>query len=218
VGELPLVIYLNHASWWDPLMGLLLAQHFWPSRKHFAPIDAAALDRYKILSRIGFFGVEANTRRGAATFIRNSVEILEAPATAIWITGEGKFCDPRTRPVVLRAGLAHLARRVRPAAFVPLAIEYPFWEERFPEVLCRFGSPVAAPAENSVAMWTTQLAEAMQMNQDALAGESIARCPERFKTILAGRSGVGAVYDGWRWAVAKLRGEGFSREHGNYSP
>ena len=47
---------------------------------------------------------------------------------------------PATRPVRLRPGLAHLARRVPGATIVPLALEYPFWDERTPEALCRFGS------------------------------------------------------------------------------
>ena len=60
----------------------------------------------------------------------------------LWITAEGSFTDARTRPVRLRPGLAHLARRVPGATIVPLALEYPFWDERTPEALCRFGTPM----------------------------------------------------------------------------
>src|SRR5690349_5832287 len=42
----PLVIYSNHASWWDPLVGLVLKAHCYPGRNLFAPMDAAALQRY----------------------------------------------------------------------------------------------------------------------------------------------------------------------------
>ena len=34
----PLVLYLNHASWWDPLTMLMLTQRFWPERQFAAPI------------------------------------------------------------------------------------------------------------------------------------------------------------------------------------
>ena len=214
-----MVFYLNHASWWDPLIGLLLSQQYWPSRQHYAPIDAAALKRYRILSRTGFFGVEAGTLRGAAMFLKCSLAILQSSVSAIWITGEGRFCDPRTRPAEIRPGLAHLARRIPSAAFVPLAIEYPFWEERFPEVLCRFGTPVdTSKSQNTTRDWTAHLAHAMQINQDALAAESIARSPESFKTILGGRAGVGGIYDAWRWGVAKIKGQRFQRQHGMQTP
>jgi 1-acyl-sn-glycerol-3-phosphate acyltransferase len=217
--EIPIIVYLNHASWWDPLVGLLLAQKFWPARRHYAPIDAAALSRYRILSRLGFFGVEANTPRGAATFLKSSVEILKSSSSVIWITSEGRFRDPRTRPVELRPGLAHLARRISPAIVVPLAIEYPFWEERFPEVLCRFGTPIESSSQSrTTARWTAHFAQTMRNNQDALAAESMARGPEMFQTILRGRVGVGAVYDAWRWGIAKLKGERFHRDHGEPEP
>ena len=219
IGHIPIVIYLNHASWWDPLIGLLLARELWPDRRHFSPIDAAALERYPILARIGFFGVEANTPRGAAMFLKTSLNILQSPSAALWITGEGAFRDPRTRPTEVRPGLAHLARRIAPAVMLPLAIEYPFWEERFPEVLCRFGTPLdTSGAALSTAQWRARLAEQMQINQDTLAAEAIARKAESFRTILRGRVGVGAIYDSWRWAMAKLRGEHFQRQHGEGSP
>jgi 1-acyl-sn-glycerol-3-phosphate acyltransferase len=216
--NVPMVVYLNHAAWWDPLIGLLLAKTLWSSRQHFAPIDAIELARYPILSRIGFFGVEVNTPRGAATFLKTSLAILDSPSAAIWITSEGQFRDPRTRPVELRAGLAHLARRINSASIVPLAIEYPFWEERFPEVLCRFGQPVEPPADGrDIAAWTARLTDQMRINQDKLAGESIARRTDDFQTILRGRAGVSAIYDAYRWTLAKLKGESFHRRHGERS-
>src|SRR5271168_2379987 len=45
VPDGPLIIVLNHPSWWDPLVGLLLAELF-PDRAHYAPMDANALGRY----------------------------------------------------------------------------------------------------------------------------------------------------------------------------
>jgi len=55
---LPLVIYSNHASWWDALACLVLKDEFFADRTAFAPIDAAMLARYKFFRRLGFFGVE----------------------------------------------------------------------------------------------------------------------------------------------------------------
>src|ERR1051326_3513393 len=64
-GELPLVIYSNHASWWDALLCLVLKEQFFPGRTAFAPIDAAMLARYKFFRHLGFFGLEQHSRRGA---------------------------------------------------------------------------------------------------------------------------------------------------------
>src|SRR5271154_7069717 len=54
----PLILFTNHASWWDPLTGILLAQAILPEREHYASIDSDALARHSILRTMGFFGVE----------------------------------------------------------------------------------------------------------------------------------------------------------------
>ena len=53
----PLVVYLHHASWWDPLVGLLLAREWFPHRTLYAPIDAQALRQYRFFARLGFLAL-----------------------------------------------------------------------------------------------------------------------------------------------------------------
>ena len=132
-ADRPLVVYTNHPSWWDPVLCILLSERLLPLRRSFGPMDAAALSRYRLLRRMGAFGIDPNTRRGATDFLRISVGALQANRdAALWVTAEGHFTDPRTRPLRLRAGIAHLARRLPEAVFVPLALEYSFWNEARP--------------------------------------------------------------------------------------
>jgi 1-acyl-sn-glycerol-3-phosphate acyltransferase len=215
-GDVPLVVYLNHAAWWDPLVGLLLAERLFPRRDTYAPIEAKALGRYRFMERLGLFGIDPQTRRGGLRFLRLSRAILARPDTALWITPEGRFADPRERPVPFRPGLAHLARSLDSCVLLPLAIEYPFWEERSPEVLARFGEPsrVEGRSDRTVADWNVVLESRLRAAQDALAEQAIRRDAEDFEILLRGRAGVGGVYDLWRRLVARLRGESFSPEHG----
>ncbi len=69
--------------------------------------------RYGVLQRMGVFGVAQHDRRGAATSCAPASPMLAQPRPVLWITAEGAFTDPRTRPVTLRPGIAHLARRCR---------------------------------------------------------------------------------------------------------
>jgi 1-acyl-sn-glycerol-3-phosphate acyltransferase len=201
----PLIVYLNHPSWWDPMTCLLLARRFWPGRAHYAPIDAAALRRYRFFAKLGFFGVEQDGRRRGATFLRTAAEILREPAAALWITAQGEFTDPRSRPIQLRPGLARLMPRVPDAVALPLAVEYPFWEEKYPEALAAFGPPVADPGD---------LEPALERAADALAAASIRRDTGAFDTVLGGRAGVSLPYDLWRRARALLGGRKYMAEHG----
>lgn len=213
----PAVIYANHPSWWDPALFAVLTQRGFAGRQGYGPIDVEALVQYRFMSRIGLFGIEADSAAGGRRFLRTSLHILADPRSLLWITPEGRFVDPRQRPVLLRPGLAHLARRAPHAIFVPVAIEYVFWTERQPEALCRFGRIVDPQTQaGDVPAWSALLKERLTEAMDELAADAIARDPLRFRILLSGRSGIGGVYDLWRRARAILRHERFSPEHGRF--
>jgi hypothetical protein len=218
VKGLPLVIFSNLASWWDPLVGLVLKAHCFPERKLFVPMDAAALERYGMFRRLGFFPVEQNSPRGARQFLRSASAILQSPQNLLAVTPQSRFADVRERPVRFEGGLGLLATRVERAVFVPFATEFVFWEERLPEIMVRFGESVAVnhavTARQTAAEWTSFLEARMQANQDALAAEVQRRDPADFEMILRGGAGQGGVYDWWRSLRARWRGDTFQKEHG----
>lgn len=212
----PLIVYANHPSWWDPIHFLLIARHAVPGRRAYGPMDAEALDRYRFFKRIGVFGIDPGSRRGAVEFLRTGRAVLASPGASLWVTAQGEFCDPRRRPLVLQPGVAHLASELERGIVLPLAVEYPFWNERLPEALSRFGEPidVAANALASVAEWTRLLEQRLEVAMNALAEDAAARDPGRFHTLVLGRAGVGGVYDRWRRLGAALAGRRFDPAHG----
>ena len=216
---LPLLLYSNHASWWDPLVCLVVKDEFFPDRSAFAPIDAAMLERYKMFGRMGFFGVEQSSRRGAVQFLRTAESILQSPATVLIVTPQSRFADVRERPVQFEPGLGHLAARIDQALFVPVVAEYVFWEERLPEILVRFGEPVEVHRRHNAAFeanyWTTLFEQKLAETQDALALEAQRRSPADFRIVLQGGAGQGGIYDWWRRLKAQLCGETFRKEHGS---
>ena len=213
--EMPLVIYLNHSAWWDPLICLLLARRFFPARNSYAPIDAQALRRYGFFRRLGFFGVEQGSVRGAREFLSQTSALLGSNASAVWLTPQGRFVDARVRPVDFQRGLGHLAARVERAAFIPLALEFTFWEERLPEVLLSFGAPLVFDAQPRLqAAAASQLFEsALASVQGELAAAAQRRAPEEWDNLVSGEAGTARVYDLWRRTAAKVRGEKFRAAH-----
>ena len=209
----PLIVYGNHPSWWDPALYILLATKLFPGRRGFGPMDAEALGRYGLFERMGVFGIALDSSRGAARFLSTSLAVLSDPGNMMWITAEGHFTDPRSRPVRLRPGLAHLARRVPGALILPLAVEYSFWNESRPEALVRFGTPVETGRDRSVAEWTAHLEAALTSTMDALAAESMERNPGLFQPLLRGRVGVGGIYDVYRRFLALAQGRRFDPAH-----
>ena len=212
--DLPAIVYCNHPSWWDPAFCILLAHRLFPRRPGFAPMEQSAFARYGIFRRMGVFGVELDKPAGARRFLAVSERALSVPGGMMWINAEGAFTDPRVRPVSLRPGVAHLARRRGDATLLPLAMSFEFWEESRPEALARFGAPVSLDGLRSVGAIGDRLASELERTMDELARDSMSRDPRRFETLVRGRSGADRIYDGWRRAKSLLRGRGFDPSHG----
>jgi 1-acyl-sn-glycerol-3-phosphate acyltransferase len=213
-GE-PVIIYTNHPGWWDPLLFLLVGGRLAPERMNYGPIDARALGKYRFLERIGFIGIDMGTWRGSARFLRTVRAAGRRTDVFFWITAHGEFTDPRVRPVALRPGVGHAVAAATRGVVVPLAVEYPFWTERFPEALVACGPAIriADAPPRTAEEWTAVLAGALEATQDRLAAAAIARDPAVFTTLLAGRVGVGPVYDAGRRFSAWLRGRQFDPAH-----
>lgn len=208
----PLVIYTNHPGWWDPALFIFASPKLFPGRIEFGPMEAAALEKYKLFKKFGVFGLPEG-RAGAQTFLRVATTGLRNPRAIMWITAEGSFADARRRPVSLRPGIAHLARHMPDVVFLPCALEYVFWNESKPEALMAFGPPCTGGAGTTME-WTERLEAGLTSAMDGLAEDAMTRDPARFTTLLAGTAGVGLFYDAWRGARALVRGQSFSARHG----
>ena len=95
-----------------------------------------------------------------------------------------------------------------------MAIEYLFWNERYPEILIEFGTLLRSedlPSEKAARLqW---LEKHLADTQASLALKAISRNPDAFTTLVAGRSGIGGLYDGLRRMVAFFTGATFHGRH-----
>ncbi len=213
----PLIVALNHPSWWDPLTCILVSRVLLPTHDHYAPMDAAEAERYRILRHMGLFPVEQHSTRGAVQFLRASQQILSRPRSVLWITPQGAFTDVRSRPLQFRAGLSALVTRLPQATVIPLAIEYSFWNERLPEILVNCGTPVAFfPSDTSRTQESVdaRLTSALAATQDELMEMALTRDSGRFQTLLEGSRGMGNIHSLWQHLRAGAAGHGYSSEHG----
>jgi 1-acyl-sn-glycerol-3-phosphate acyltransferase len=222
----PTIVYANHPAWWDPLIAHYLNDVLLAPRQFYAPIDADALKQYRVFEQLGFYGINLKSTSGAAAFLRTSMSILNAPDTSLWITPEGRFCDPRDASASLMPGLAHLCTKMcdlrdasgnsRGGRVIPLALEYVFWEERLPVCIIRFGNPFR-PAENrswDKATWNKNLNERLRQTQQELAVSAIARDAKAFESLMIGKMGAGMFYDTMRRLKSWIKREKFRAEHG----
>lgn len=236
----PILIYMNHPAWWEPILCGALAGLYFPGAEHYAPIDADALKQYPFFGKLGLFGVELAdghaTRAGARRFVQVGRAALAQPNHLLWVTAQGAFRDARRRPVTLMPGIAHLLKRLgapvaattpgasTPGAVtpgvrvIPLAVEYTHWFERRPECLLHFGpirsaTDLLAEAHDHNLSPHALLERDLTQAMDRLAKASIARDHAAFRTLIQGRGGVGGLYDLWRSAIAALTGRRIHTRH-----
>ena len=219
-GAGPIVLYATHPSWWDAAVFILLSSRHFPDHAGFAPIDAAMLQKYGFFGRIGGYGVDLDSVRGASNFLASSADILARNDSAIWVAAQGRFTDVRQRPLGLRPGIARLAEIAPNALFIPVAIEYGFWVERGAEAFAAYGPAIRG--EELLAMSRDErrdhLEERLSVIADRLSEDVMSREPERFISLLEGKAGVGGVFDIWKRFKAMLRGERYDPAHGKRAP
>lgn len=215
-NTLPMIVYCNHPSWWDPLLAHFINQRLFKPRQFYAPIDASALEKYKVFEKLGFFGVDLQSSKGATSFLKTTAEIFGRPDSALWLTPEGRFADVRDHNAALMPGLAHLCSRLERGIVVPMSLEYVFWEERLPECLIRFGDwvSIAEVEHQDKSAWADDLAVRLRDNQKCLADLVVARSAEPFTNLLRGQQGARGLYDWSRRIKSWFTGGRFQAAHG----
>ena len=171
-------------------------------------MDADSLTHYRFFERMGVFGVESKNMRGAREFLRTSRSILARPRTALWITPQGRFADVRERPPGIQPGVAHLAHRLERAIILPLALEYPFWDDRRPEALARFGPAIVVERgiDRTVEDWRICIEDALARTQDALVCQARLRSSAGFETLVGDKTSADSGRDRSRWLRGRSRG------------
>ena len=209
----PVLVCLNHSSWWDMLVS------FWLSRAVlgwdcYGPMDRRQLARYPVLSRIGVFGVDRQSLQGGREFLEYAGILLAGQQRALWVTSQGAMVSNDRRPVRLYSGIARLACALPEAHVTTAVLDYEFWEDRLPEAFVRFG-PVRReePGTDATAL-LDKLAATLEQEMDRLDAARRQRDPSLFRELLGGESSLSPVYDLFRRLKAGLRGRPFHPAHG----
>ncbi|MGQ0629182.1 MAG: lysophospholipid acyltransferase family protein [Phycisphaerales bacterium] len=199
----PVIVVMNHSSWWDPLIGLWVNDALTgPSARPMrAPMAMEQLRRFTFFRRLGVFGIEARAPGALeemVTYLRREWHGDDPPGgrvPALWITPQGEFADVRS-PVRVRPGVGAVATRAGVERVCALACELVHWTDRRPELLLRSAS-VPAPERASTSAWTRAITRVMNDNAEALAIEAKTRDAGRFEVALGGATRVHPLFDLW---------------------
>ncbi|WP_437677599.1 lysophospholipid acyltransferase family protein [Sorangium sp. So ce131] len=188
-AEAPLLLVVNHVSWWDPLVILHASQHLLEVDGH-AMMAADNLRRLPFFALVGAFGVDLDQPSDGTAAIRYAARLLDRPGRAVWIFPQGQERPSDERPLGFRAGAAQVARVARRAAVVPVALRYELAGEERPRLYMAFGEPVAAPRDRGI--------EAAREAQELAVTAELDRI-HRAIGKAAGAPGSPLDVDGFRW-------------------
>ena len=215
-SDLPLIVCMNHSSWWDVLLGLYCADTLF-GWEWYGVMDARQLERYRFFARLGMIGVDRTSLHGAKEFLTYTEHLLKGKRRALWLTPQGEMLSNALRPVHFQPGIGHLALALEDFYITTVALHYEFWNERLPETFIAL-SPlerVTVGANFDRRAFVRQQEARLQDQMDALALLAQQRNAANFRPLLTGKSGISTTYDLLRSVGARLRGERFRVEHGD---
>lgn len=146
-GASPILLYSNHASWWDGFVDLMLVRQF-PCELHVM-MDHQNLSKHPFLRWMGAFDVDLKSPRAAASGLRTAFRILTTPhqpgiSPLVVIYAQGKIASPHQRPLQLQPGLAWLLKKIPEAVAIPMARRYEFQLEDRPHAFLQLGTPLSS--------------------------------------------------------------------------
>lgn len=135
----PLLLAANHVAWWDSFLAVALGEALGGRARIL--VDAANMDRFRLLERVGCIPVDPAAPRAG---LRAGAGALERPGCSVWIFPQGRERPAHLRPLGFRGGVRLLARTAPGAVVVPVALQYAFRESYVPAAFAVFGAPLAA--------------------------------------------------------------------------
>ncbi len=194
----PLLLALNHSSWWDGYMMYVI--HRMVLRGRFDAhllMEEKQLKAYRFFTWSGAFSVNRNDAQDAQRSQQYAANLLRGGRRprAIFVFPQGKIVPADRRPLVTYPGVARIVALAGDVRLCPVALRYEFLGQQWPHAFIRIG-PSYRPAdpsdiEGTLAELTARLTEAC----DALRDDVLALRLERFQPILHGRRGIDQSFD-----------------------
>jgi chlorobactene lauroyltransferase len=140
------VYFLNHSSWWDGLIPLLLNNYLFQQQAR-AMMEDKQMHQYPFFSRIGAFSVNLENTRNMAFSLRYAHESMQRANSSLYLYPEGKIVPFSTDQPEFRGGLAWLYNKMPDIDYVPIGIYIHTMRHDKPELHINIGEAVSYTGE-----------------------------------------------------------------------
>lgn len=141
------VYFLNHHSWWDGLIPLMLNEYRFHQQAR-AIMEDKQMKTYSLFQKIGAFSINRNDPRSAITSLRYAVKSFNRDHSSLFIYPEGTI-TPAGSSMRFEGGLAWLHDKLDDVDFVPVGIHMHTIRYPKPELHLHVGHPVRVDESKS---------------------------------------------------------------------
>lgn len=114
------IYYLNHHSWWDGIIPLLLNEFRFQQQAR-ALMEDKQMNQYGFFKKIGAFSINREDPRKAVTSLRYAVQSMQRNNASLFIYPEGSI-TPAGSKLSFEGGLSWLHEKLPDTDFVPIGI------------------------------------------------------------------------------------------------
>ena len=133
------IYYLNHHSWWDGLIPVLLNEYQFHQQAR-ALMEDQQMREHPFFAKIGAFSINREQPKKAVTSLRYAVDSFDRPKASLFIYPEGKITPPGSE-LTFEGGLAWLSRKLPEVDVIPIGIYMHTIRHDKPELHLHVGPP-----------------------------------------------------------------------------
>lgn len=134
------VYFLNHHSWWDGLIPLMLNEYRFRQQAR-AIMEDKQMKTYPLFQKIGAFSIDRDNPRKAISSLRYALESFKRDKASLFIYPEGTI-TPVGSKMNFEDGLAWLHDKLMDVDFVPVGVHMHTIRHDKPELYLHVGRPV----------------------------------------------------------------------------
>jgi 1-acyl-sn-glycerol-3-phosphate acyltransferase len=139
-SECKTIYYLNHHSWWDGLIPLLLNEFRFHQNAR-ALMEDKQMREHTLFQKIGAFSINRDDPRKAVSSLRYAVKSFDRKSASLFIYPEGSI-SPVGSEMDFEGGLAWLSNKLPDVHIVPVGIHMHTIRYDKPELHLHVGKPV----------------------------------------------------------------------------
>ena len=158
-SECKTVYFLNHHSWWDGLIPLMLNEYRFYQQAR-AIMEDKQMKTYSLFQKIGAFSINRSDPRSAVTSLRYAVKSFDRDKASLFIYPEGTI-TPAGSLMNFESGLAWLHEKLNNVDFVPVGIYMHTIRHNKPELHLHVGRPIRLEDRLSRDKKTTQFEKSL---------------------------------------------------------